>query len=50
MNAPEETTSRSWKRPTILYLDEDGKYKSHTPESILIKVKELGIKGWLRGE
>jgi tetratricopeptide (TPR) repeat protein len=37
-------------KPTILYLDEDGKYKSNTPESVPIMVKELGIKGWLKGE
>jgi len=37
-------------RPTILYLDESGKYKSHQPEPISITVKELGIKGWLKGE
>jgi hypothetical protein len=37
-------------KPTILYLDENGKYKSHTPESVTIIVKELGIKGWLKGE
>jgi len=34
----------------ILYLDENGKYKSHEPELINITVKELGIKGWLKGE
>jgi hypothetical protein len=37
-------------RPTILYLDENGKYKSHEPEPVNITVKELGIKGWLKGE
>jgi hypothetical protein len=37
-------------RPTILYLDENGKYKSHEPEPVVIKVRELGIKGWLKGE
>jgi exonuclease VII small subunit len=37
-------------KPTILYLDENGKYKSHEPEPITITVKELGIKGWLKGE
>jgi hypothetical protein len=34
----------------VLYLDENGKYKSHMPEPITITVKELGIKGWLKGE
>jgi hypothetical protein len=37
-------------KPTILYLDENGKYKSHTSEPISITVRELGIKGWLKGE
>jgi exonuclease VII small subunit len=37
-------------KPTVLYLDETGKYKSHEPEPVTIVVKELGIKGWLKGE
>jgi hypothetical protein len=37
-------------KPTVLYLDENGKYRSHEPEPINITVKELGIKGWLKGE
>jgi hypothetical protein len=37
-------------KPRILYLDETGKYKSHEPEPVTITVKELGIKGWLKGE
>jgi len=37
-------------KPEILYLDENGKYKSHEPEPVTITVKELGIKGWLKGE
>jgi len=37
-------------KPTILYLDENGKYKSHEPEPVTITVRELGIKGWLKGE
>lgn len=37
-------------KPTVLYLDENGKYKSHEPEPISITVRELGIKGWLKGE
>jgi len=36
--------------PTILYLDENGKYKSCEPDPVDITVKELGIKGWLKGE
>jgi hypothetical protein len=37
-------------KPTVLYLDENGKYKSHEPEPVTIVVRELGIKGWLKGE
>jgi len=37
-------------KPRILYLDEGGKYKTHEPEPVTITVKELGIKGWLKGE
>jgi tetratricopeptide (TPR) repeat protein len=37
-------------KPTVLYLDENGKYKSHEPEPVKIVVKEMGIKGWLKGE
>jgi len=37
-------------KPRILYLDENGGYRSHEPEPISITVKELGIKGWLKGE
>jgi hypothetical protein len=37
-------------KPTVLYLDENGKYKSHEPEPVMIIVKELGIKSWLKGE
>jgi hypothetical protein len=37
-------------KPTVLYLDENGKYKSHEPEPVLIVVRELGIKSWLKGE
>jgi uncharacterized repeat protein (TIGR01451 family) len=37
-------------KPTILYLDENGKYKSHELETVTIIVKELGISGWLKGE
>jgi tetratricopeptide (TPR) repeat protein len=37
-------------KPTILYLDENGKYKSHEPEPINITVRELGIKGWIKGQ
>jgi hypothetical protein len=37
-------------KPTILYLDENGTYKSHQPEPVSITVRELGIKGWLKGD
>ena len=37
-------------KPTVLYLDENGQYKSHQPEPIILTVTELGIKGWLKGE
>jgi hypothetical protein len=35
-------------KPRILYLDENGKYKSHGPEPTTITVKELGISGWIK--
>jgi hypothetical protein len=37
-------------KPTVLYLDENGKCKSHEPEPVMIVVRELGIKNWLKGE
>lgn len=37
-------------KPKILYLDENGKHKLHEPEPITITVKELGIKGWIKGD
>jgi tetratricopeptide (TPR) repeat protein len=37
-------------KPKILYTDEKGKMKTHEPKPISITVKELGIKGWLKGE
>ena len=37
-------------KPTVLYLDENGKYKTHEPEPLTVTVKELGIKGWIKGE
>ena len=36
-------------KPTIVYFDENGKCKSHEPEPVVITVRELGIKGWLKG-
>jgi len=37
-------------KPRIMYLDEKGRYKTHEPEPVTITVRELGIKGWLKGE
>jgi len=37
-------------KPRIVYNDENGACKSHEPEAITVTVKELGIKGWLKGE
>jgi tetratricopeptide (TPR) repeat protein len=36
--------------PKIVYLDENGNEKRFEPKSVTITVKELGIKGWLKGE
>jgi hypothetical protein len=36
-------------KPKIFYLDENGEFRSHEPETITITVKELGISGWIRG-
>ena len=35
--------------PRILYLDDAGNFKSFEPKPISITVKELGLRGWLRG-
>jgi hypothetical protein len=37
-------------KPKILYIDENGKYRSHEPEPVNITVRELGIKSWLKGD
>jgi tetratricopeptide (TPR) repeat protein len=37
-------------KPRILYLDENGNEKTCEPKPISITVKELGIKGWIKGE
>jgi hypothetical protein len=37
-------------KPTVLYLDENGQYRSNQPEPLILTVTELGIKGWLKGE
>lgn len=36
-------------KPRVLYLDEDGKYRTFDTEPVAITVKELGIRGWLKG-
>ena len=36
-------------KPRVLYLDETGECRSYEPEPATIKVKELGISGWLKG-
>ena len=37
-------------KPRIVYLDENGKEKTCEPKPVTIIVKELGLKGWLKGE
>jgi len=37
-------------KPKIVYLDESGKEQTYEPKPISVTVKELGIKGWLKGE
>jgi tetratricopeptide (TPR) repeat protein len=37
-------------KPKIVYLDENGKEKTCEPKPVSVTVKELGIKGWLKGE
>jgi hypothetical protein len=36
--------------PRIMYVDENSNARSHQPEPITIIVKELGIRGWIKGE
>jgi hypothetical protein len=36
-------------KPRILYIDDEGSYKVHEVESRDINVKEIGVKGWLKG-
>lgn len=36
--------------PMMLYLDENGKCKSQQPEPVTTTARELGIKGWFKGE
>jgi predicted ATPase len=37
-------------KPRILYIDANGEEKTNEPKPASITVKELGIKGWLKGE
>jgi hypothetical protein len=37
-------------KPRVLYTDETGRKGSHEIKPIMLTVKELGIKGWLKGE
>jgi len=37
-------------KPKIVYLDENGEEKSSELKPVSITVRELGIKGWLKGE
>jgi hypothetical protein len=37
-------------KPRVVYLDANGKENRFEPEPVTITVKELGIKGWLKGE
>jgi hypothetical protein len=37
-------------KPKIVYLDENGEEKTFEPKPVSITVRELGIKGWLKGE
>jgi tetratricopeptide (TPR) repeat protein len=37
-------------KPRISYLDENSKYRYYDTEPVSVVVKELGIKGWLKGE
>jgi len=37
-------------KPKIVYLDENGEEKTSEPKPVSITVRELGIKGWLKGE
>ncbi|UCG45423.1 MAG: hypothetical protein JSV58_01175, partial [Candidatus Bathyarchaeota archaeon] len=37
-------------QPRVLFIDELGQSKSHMPDPVTLTVKELGIKGWIRGE
>jgi hypothetical protein len=36
-------------KPRIFYLDENGNYRYHEPDPVTIKVKEMGLRGWVTG-
>jgi hypothetical protein len=36
-------------KPRIFYLDENGNYRYHEPDPVTIKVKEIGLRGWVTG-
>jgi hypothetical protein len=36
-------------KPRIFYLDEDGTYRYNDPDPVTITVKEIGLRGWIRG-
>jgi hypothetical protein len=36
--------------PKIQFMDEAGEYKSCELEQVTVTVKELGIRGWLKGQ
>jgi hypothetical protein len=37
-------------KPKIAYLDETGTSKYNEPKPAMMTVREIGIKGWLKGE
>lgn len=45
-----QSVGASTIKPRISYIDETGKYQSHEPELVTMTVKELGIRGWVKGE
>jgi len=36
-------------KPKIFYLDEDRNYRIHEPDPVTIRVKEIGLSGWIKG-
>jgi tetratricopeptide (TPR) repeat protein len=37
-------------KPKVKYMDETGEHKSFEPDLVAVTVKELGIRGWLKGQ